>query len=83
MLHLVPSGFSPQTPCRETLPLGHGVGLGVSVYLIHRNGGFGSQEVRHPVEQMGQKGPKKARVPGTITYREPLETNKWSSRSIS
>lgn len=75
LLHLVPSGFSPQPPHAETPPLDHGVRLGVSVYLTHRNGGLGSQEVSHPVEHMGHKGAKKALVPGTITFWKILKTN--------
>lgn len=58
--------------------LAYGLGSGVSVYLIHRSGGFGPQEVSHPVEHMGHKSTNEAYVPGAITYWKTLETNKWS-----
>lgn len=63
--------------------LEHGLGLGVSVYFIDRNSGFGQQEVSHPGEQMGRKCSKKALVPGAITSWKTLDTNKWSSCSMS
>lgn len=56
--------------------------LGVSVYLIHRNGGFGPQRVSHSMEHVDHKGTK-ALVPGTVTYLKTLEMNKWSRCSIT
>lgn len=75
LLHLVPSGVSPQPPRTERLPLDHRIGLGVSVYLIHGKKGWFTRSESSSGAHVPKRD-KKALVPGTMTDWKTLETNK-------